>query len=324
MMNVNAKKHEDWTISSQASERSDEGSETSMSNLARLAIPIHVQEENTPSAGQLVECKICHKLMKMITNTHLKNAHQMTCKEYKNMFPDEILGETTWFTSWRNSEENKSQAREHLKRAFQDPEIQERRIRLIRENAKSEKYRQRLSESLKRWAQTEEGKEHYSKVNLRVTSYMKLSNFERWVQNYGVEEALRRQKEWQAKNVLPSKSRDTKIELVVADMLSTLNISFIKQFSVPHYYCDFFLPDYNLIIEVNGDYWHASPKKFSATDVISHKKIIAQQIWDHDAKKVADLKTMGYQVLVLWESDIKQKTAQQLAEDIVHATEKDC
>lgn len=39
----------------------------------------------------MVECCICHKQFKMITNTHLQKAHQMTPEEYLQAFPDAEL-----------------------------------------------------------------------------------------------------------------------------------------------------------------------------------------------------------------------------------------
>lgn len=45
--------------------------------------------ENT-STKTKIECKLCHKKMRYISNTHLKN-HNITQKQYKEMFPGEKL-----------------------------------------------------------------------------------------------------------------------------------------------------------------------------------------------------------------------------------------
>ena len=45
---------------------------------------------------------------------------------------------------------------------------------------------------------------------------------------------------------------------------------------------DIFIPKYNLLIEYNGDYWHANPTKYKA-DYFNHKKNkTAQEIWDYE------------------------------------------
>lgn len=58
------------------------------------------------------------------------------------------------------------------------------------------------------------------------------------------------------------------------------------------------------IIEFYGDYWHANPNKFKATDVI--KKTTAEKIWDHDRQKIKLLNDDGYTVLIIWESEYKK------------------
>lgn len=62
----------------------------------------------------------------------------------------------------------------------------------------------------------------------------------------------------------------------------------------------------NKLIEYNGDYWHANPKKYSAKDVIKVTGRIAQDIWQRDAEKVKWAEDQGYEVLTIWESDFKQ------------------
>lgn len=66
----------------------------------------------------------------------------------------------------------------------------------------------------------------------------------------------------------------------------------------------------NKIIEVNGDFWHANPNKYNADDMIplpgASYLINASDIWDREQKRTNQLIALGYEVLVLWESEIKQ------------------
>jgi len=57
------------------------------------------------------------------------------------------------------------------------------------------------------------------------------------------------------------------------------------------------------IIEFYGNYWHANPTRFNENDLI-HRKI-AKDIWKKDARKINDLNQLGYDVLIVWESDFK-------------------
>ena len=54
--------------------------------------------------------------------------------------------------------------------------------------------------------------------------------------------------------------RDTKPELAVKSVLESNNLNFIQQFGVGPYSFDFCLPDQNILIEVQGEYWHSQPK----------------------------------------------------------------
>lgn len=73
-------------------------------------------------------------------------------------------------------------------------------------------------------------------------------------------------------------------------------------------------PDFilgNKIIEFYGDLWHANPLIFEATDIhipFYNKEKTAAQQWTDDKKRVDCLKKLGYEVLIIWESDyIKNK-----------------
>lgn len=76
------------------------------------------------------------------------------------------------------------------------------------------------------------------------------------------------------------------------------------------------LIDGKLVVEVFGDYYHANPSKYKATDLISRfrGKVEAQQIWQEDANRIEKLKLAGYKVLVVWEQTIKQDIQKALKE----------
>ena len=62
------------------------------------------------------------------------------------------------------------------------------------------------------------------------------------------------------------------------------------------------------IIEYYGDYWHANPLFYSASQMIRKKQ--ALDIWNHDAKKIKDLEDNGYTVLIIWEHEYTQDPEQ--------------
>jgi len=69
---------------------------------------------------------------------------------------------------------------------------------------------------------------------------------------------------------------------------------------------DLYLSDYNLIIEAQGDKFHANPKKYKPADLIDdfffHGTV--QDIWDKDRIKEKLALNAGYKLLYFWEDDI--------------------
>lgn len=68
------------------------------------------------------------------------------------------------------------------------------------------------------------------------------------------------------------------------------------------------LVDTDLIIEIYGIFWHASPKKYKKNDLLNFpsKKIYAHEIWDRDKRREDKLEKLGYKMLILWEDEINE------------------
>ena len=66
---------------------------------------------------------------------------------------------------------------------------------------------------------------------------------------------------------------------------------------------DYFLN--NKIIEFNGTYWHADPRRYKSGDVQHRHKeqILVDDIWNCDKNKQDRLRCLGYDVYVVWEDD---------------------
>lgn len=70
-----------------------------------------------------------------------------------------------------------------------------------------------------------------------------------------------------------------------------------------HLFPDGIIEDDKIIIEYNGSFWHADPKRgYKPEDVIHHNKT-AQEIWDNDKKKVKIYKKHGYSTFVVWSDE---------------------
>lgn len=269
-----------------------------------------------------VQCKVCGKYFKAITNSHLKT-HNMTTEDYKETYQEEAsFGNFDRFKEWRNSEENKKQLKKMSEKVYSSTEIKARRKKAMLAAVKSEKYRKEQSERMKEYVQNNPEKYGWASDPDRITDWMRLSNYERWIIQYGREEADIRLENWKSNNKIPSSSKNTAPEIQFAAMLSEMEISYEQQYSVDRYYCDFYLPDYNLVIEVDGDYWHANPNQFTSDDLIGPKQIRADKIWESDQIREEQIKSCGYNMLRIWASDLNTINLEDLLEDIVHASGK--
>lgn len=68
-------------------------------------------------------------------------------------------------------------------------------------------------------------------------------------------------------------------------------------------------PDYvdmkhKRIVELYGNYWHAHPVIYKPDDLV-FSDLTAQKVWDSDAHKTAFYVTLGFDVIVLWEKDVR-------------------
>lgn len=105
------------------------------------------------------------------------------------------------------------------------------------------------------------------------------------------------------KNSRNAKRFDSKIQLIVNNILNQNNINYQREFIIKYYAIDNYLIDYNLIIEVMGDYWHTSPLKYNENKYKINKT--QQRGLLHDKQKHTYIKTHNnIEILYLWESDI--------------------
>lgn len=129
------------------------------------------------------------------------------------------------------------------------------------------------------------------------------------------EEAKLKIRERRARQVFPIK--DSKPEIKIQNFLKKLNIDFISHkyiTEIKHrYQCDLFIPSMNLIIEIDGDYWHGNIKnpKFKTLNEHQIKAI------EKDKIRTKELREKGFKVLRLWESDIEDMNINEFKERLM-------
>jgi len=94
--------------------------------------------------------------------------------------------------------------------------------------------------------------------------------------------------------------KDTKIEIIIKKALEDMNINFIKNYRENRYIFDFYIKDYNCIIECQGDYWHGNPI------IYKKEKLSETQInnINRDKRKILYIKEKTYNSIFMWENYI--------------------
>lgn len=133
--------------------------------------------------------------------------------------------------------------------------------------------------------------------------------------------------EWLQKSIFSRKflenSSGSKKEEYIGEILSKLNIRFQKQYLIfgnnKNNFFDYYLLDYNTILEFNGNYWHCNPIKYKKYQVVKmHGKLyLCKDIWKKDERKNSLVYKEGKDLIIVWESEIDLKTDNEIAELII-------
>lgn len=98
------------------------------------------------------------------------------------------------------------------------------------------------------------------------------------------------------------------LEKQVQHALVEMNVTFIANAQMFDYNYDIVLTSSGVnctIIEVQGDFWHANPAKYTPSDLIMGK-ILASTIWEKDRRKKEAATKNGFKLVAIWEHEIKK------------------
>ncbi len=102
--------------------------------------------------------------------------------------------------------------------------------------------------------------------------------------------------------------RSSDLERYVAECMP----EFQRNQKISKWVVDLVHPDVKIIVEVNGDYWHGNPKVYPPDAYINGIGMTAGEKNAADGHRNEQLRKMGYDVIVLWESDLRGKTPREV------------
>jgi len=95
----------------------------------------------------------------------------------------------------------------------------------------------------------------------------------------------------------------SKPELLVLNWIKEENYEVETQFHLGNFFYDGHVKESNILIEVNGDYWHCNPKVYKKGAINEMQKSHVRR----DFAKKGFAAKQGYYLVTIWEKDIKEK-----------------
>lgn len=95
-----------------------------------------------------------------------------------------------------------------------------------------------------------------------------------------------------------STKKDTAPERKFKAILNKLGFAYIQQYIVGYYTVDFYLLDYDLYVEIDGDYWHGHPVKFTVLNDMQKRNK------HRDSSKNTYMKNRNKLMIRFWENDL--------------------
>lgn len=105
------------------------------------------------------------------------------------------------------------------------------------------------------------------------------------------------------------------LEITFEQILIEMDVKYVHHYRFGNREFDFFLPDFMLLLEIHGDFYHCNPELKTEVKYPFQKKSIKN---DKYKVKLVE-KSLDYNLIVFWENDInkhKDKVVNQLIAEI--------
>jgi len=112
----------------------------------------------------------------------------------------------------------------------------------------------------------------------------------------------------------PNRCFNTKPELKMKEVLKNLNRVYKPQQHVAGLRIDFLLEDLNLVIEVDGSYWHGNPAKYAPDFINKALNMTAAELQEKDRQRDQALKAAGYRIIRFWDKDFNEEQVREAIE----------
>jgi len=92
------------------------------------------------------------------------------------------------------------------------------------------------------------------------------------------------------------RSRETVPEKQMEKMFRDADVAYVKQFRIFKYSVDFYLPEHNIVVEVNGCWWHRCKRCGFKDDARARFR---------DGRRWRSIRSRGFELVVVWEHELE-------------------
>ena len=111
-----------------------------------------------------------------------------------------------------------------------------------------------------------------------------------------------------------ARKRDTAPEVALAAILDRTGVAYERQVGLMWWVADFLVRPMGLVLEADGDYWHANPAGYPVDRLNALQRAMVKR----DRRRDAAMRARGWTVLRFWESDLLERP--ETCEAVVRAT----
>jgi len=147
----------------------------------------------------------------------------------------------------------------------------------------------------------EEGERKYKE---RCNKISKSNKKEWYINKFGEDEGNKRWKEYTNKIRKNNRKNKSKSSKKLEKIFKELDLVYEDEYEIKELnnYSDYYLKEYDTIIEYYGDYWHCNPKYYESDYFHSYIKLTAKEIWEKDNKRINNIyNKINKNIIIIWE-----------------------
>jgi len=167
-----------------------------------------------------------------------------------------------------------------------------------------ERYSMKLSPTIENFIKKYGEKEGTKKYKERCNKISKSNNKNWYIDKFGKEEGERKWNDFVSKIRKNNRKNKSKNSKKLEDIFKQLNLKYEDEYIIKdlNNYCDYYLEDYDTIIEYYGNYWHCNPKYYESKYFHQYIKLTAEQIWEKDKIRINNIyNTINKNIIIIWE-----------------------